>query len=382
MLQNYICRFLQNQGSAKHTIHQDSWITLCHMKIDGGIGLRDLSLFNQVMIVKSGWKIITDSTSFLALVLQQKYFPDCSFFKAVKGKNQSFLWTSLLWGRYLLNAGIGWKVRSGVGVKVWEDKQIPSSTYFKHFGNNSGNYSDLWVADLIDQQEQNWNLEVISHIFRSIDRERITAIHIHNTTEPELMVLRPHKKDIFTGKSTYFFAININNSCPSSISVRPHDWSKLWNFAWATMIPARVGVLLWRVVRDKLPCKITLAKRGIMLDLLCILYTKYLESTIHILFQCDFIKMLWGLVLCYIDLPKFANMGSDFQINAWKQMNKMHFILGCPFSQTIWKSRNNLIFNKKGFSIQNFKQEWYNNMTLANANFTVSRTAQTSAQTW
>lgn len=90
-LQPCTSRFLQCHGNAKHTIHWDSWINLYRRKSEGGIGLRDLSMFNQTMIAKTKWKIVTDSTFFLATVLKHKYFPNCSFLDVFEGRNPSFL---------------------------------------------------------------------------------------------------------------------------------------------------------------------------------------------------------------------------------------------------------------------------------------------------
>lgn len=79
---------------------------MCKPKCQGGLGFRDLELFNQALLVKQGWRILNDPNSMLTQVLKGRYFRDGTFVTAKSGGNPSFIWRSLLWGRNLLTEGL------------------------------------------------------------------------------------------------------------------------------------------------------------------------------------------------------------------------------------------------------------------------------------
>lgn len=42
------------------------------LKIDGGLGFRDIECFNQVMLAKKGWRFLTSTSSQVAHVIKDK----------------------------------------------------------------------------------------------------------------------------------------------------------------------------------------------------------------------------------------------------------------------------------------------------------------------
>lgn len=82
-----------------------------------------------------------------------EYFPQSNFLQASKGKNPSYIKTSLLWGRQLLFRGLGWKLgNNGDQINVWSQNWIPTKTSFKPFVNNSSQSQTLRLVDLIGAQ--------------------------------------------------------------------------------------------------------------------------------------------------------------------------------------------------------------------------------------
>lgn len=160
-LQQLISCCWKNKSPDFRSITWDSWSSICPPKRHRGLGLRHLDAFNQALLAKHGWRFLTNPDSLCVKIMKAKYFPNTGFLKANNGKNSSYSWSSILWGRELLKKGVGWKLGTCLSINVWEDNWIPSDTMFKPFVSNKHIYQGLTVADLIDQRTHTWNMLLI-----------------------------------------------------------------------------------------------------------------------------------------------------------------------------------------------------------------------------
>ncbi|KAA3471265.1 reverse transcriptase [Gossypium australe] len=55
---------------------------MCIPKKKGGLGFKNLSMFNTTLLAKQGWKIITQPNCLFARVMKVKYFPKREFLSA------------------------------------------------------------------------------------------------------------------------------------------------------------------------------------------------------------------------------------------------------------------------------------------------------------
>ena len=56
-----------------------SWEKLCSLKNEGGMGFRDLKVFNLTLLAKQGWRIQQNPNSLVYRVYKVKYFAKGSF---------------------------------------------------------------------------------------------------------------------------------------------------------------------------------------------------------------------------------------------------------------------------------------------------------------
>jgi len=79
-----ICRYWWSQQEKENKMHWLSWERLCSRKEKGGLGYRDLHLFNLAMLARQGWRLIMDPASLCAQVLRAKYYPNGDPLQAVE----------------------------------------------------------------------------------------------------------------------------------------------------------------------------------------------------------------------------------------------------------------------------------------------------------
>ena len=108
-----------------------SWEKMCLPKERGGMGFRDLQLFNLALLAKQGWRLQTNSSSHFYWVYKAKYFPSCDFVEASMGCQPSYAWRSIMAAQPLVRRGMWWQVGDGKMIKVWKDKWIPSPSTYK-----------------------------------------------------------------------------------------------------------------------------------------------------------------------------------------------------------------------------------------------------------
>jgi hypothetical protein len=85
-----ICRFWWAQQDKDNKMHWVSWDTICQRKEKGGLGFRDLHLFNLAMLARQGWRLVQNPDSLCAQILRAKYAAGGSLLQAKEGPGISY----------------------------------------------------------------------------------------------------------------------------------------------------------------------------------------------------------------------------------------------------------------------------------------------------
>jgi hypothetical protein len=101
---------------------------MCLSKRSGGMGFRNHEDFNQALLAKQAWRMITNPDSLCARVLRARYCKGGDVLTATCPKRASFTWKSILHGRDLLKEGLVWRVGNGESIEVWNQNWIPRSS--------------------------------------------------------------------------------------------------------------------------------------------------------------------------------------------------------------------------------------------------------------
>ena len=84
----------------------------------GGLGFRDLEIFNLGLLARQAWRIMNDECSLSAQVLKAVYFPNSTLLEADLGPHPSQIWQVLLDGKEILAQGIIRRIGDGESTDI------------------------------------------------------------------------------------------------------------------------------------------------------------------------------------------------------------------------------------------------------------------------
>jgi hypothetical protein len=116
------------KGKKKMQWQSSEWLST--PKTLGGMGFRDLVLFNKAMLRRQCWRLLTDPSSLCARVLKDRYFHNCDLWDAPILRLASFTWRNICFGMQLVRQGIKWSVGNDNKIMMLADYWIPGTTWF------------------------------------------------------------------------------------------------------------------------------------------------------------------------------------------------------------------------------------------------------------
>ncbi|KAH1246079.1 ATPase family AAA domain-containing protein 1-A [Glycine max] len=112
---------------------------------------------------------------------------------------------------------------------------------------------------------------------------------------------------------------------------------------WKLKISAKSSVFAWSLIRDRLPTKLNLKRRQVMVnDNLCPFCSNNEEEAAHLFFNCSKILPLWWESLSWINLHGTGNVGG-IKSTRWK-------CWWVALTWTIWQHRNKIVFQNEIFN--------------------------------
>jgi hypothetical protein len=277
-------------------MHWKSWDCLTTPKFMGGMGFKDMKIFNQAMLAGQCWRLITDSNSLCAKVLKGRYFPSGSFLDSNSTRSCSFTWRSLMFGKQLLMQGILWRIGDGESVRITKDRwvleapccPIKPKIYI---------LEDLRVSALMDRSTRQGNAELIAACFSPLDAGRILNIPLSSNSITDYVSWPFTKNGTFTVKSAYIMAkreqvlkkiSSEDKGETSNQSQTARDWKRLWSIK----APPKMLIVLWRFAHNCLPTGQQLKHKNIQAYEGCP-HCGREENLYHTFMGCPYVHMMW-----------------------------------------------------------------------------------------
>lgn len=163
-MSSMMCRFWWAQQEKENKLHWVAWPTMASRKEKGGLGYRDLHLFNLAMLARQAWHMLKDPDSLCARLLRAKYWPDGDLLAAKEKPGISYTWRSIIRGLQALKNGLIWRVGNGNQIKIWEDPWILAGVT-RRPRTPRGSVLLSRVSELIDPYTGQWDVELVKEIF-------------------------------------------------------------------------------------------------------------------------------------------------------------------------------------------------------------------------
>ncbi|XP_042942883.1 uncharacterized protein LOC122277065 [Carya illinoinensis] len=315
-------------------------------KAEGGLGFRDLEIFNKALLSKQCWRLIQDPSSLAAKVLKAKYFPQSSFQSAKVGSKPSFVWRSLLAARKTIEAGSFWRVGSGDKIHIWTDKWLAKTKPTKVTSPVRVLDGLATVAELIDPTTRSWKTELVKEIFEEGEAEVILQTPVSSMNSRDRLIWHGTKGGSFSVRSAYHMEKDremADKGQASTSKCLKGVWNKLWHIRTA---PSE-KMFLWRACQDSLPTQLNLFKRKIASDPLCPLCCREEESTMHVLWNCEAAKDVWSPCSKKLQKSRSSYMPTlEFFEAMTEALNADEMQEFVVVARQLWLRRNSFIFNK------------------------------------
>ena len=218
---------------------------MCKPKLHGGMGFQDLQAFNLAMLVKQGWRILTNPDSLVARVFKAKYFPHDDILNSKKSCSPSYAWWSIHNNLEVIRKGTRWRLGNGHKIHIWEDKWLPMPTTFKVIS-PPFDFGDFpMVLSLIDKDTKWWKDNVIYSLFLPFEANTILlidSIPLSYNLPKDSLIWTGNKHGTFAVKSAYHIALSMvippdEGECSSNSSN-----SLIWKRIWHQKVPPKLKV--------------------------------------------------------------------------------------------------------------------------------------------
>ncbi|KAL7211807.1 hypothetical protein ACSBR2_014628 [Camellia fascicularis] len=261
-------------------VHLVNWDNVCKSKAEGGLGLRKARDQNTTLLIKLGWKILSDKDKLWCKVLHSKYLKHHNIYTWPMKKNSSHCWRSICKHRDVLRKGVKWIVGNGKDISFWTDWWCGKQPLSQH--NNTSQIDNTVMVNSVLDDEGNWDTNILFNLVSQQDLNEILKIYRPRfVTFPDAPTWVPSHTGNFTSASTFNFITD------SDLTNRD------WKWIWKIKIPQKLRFFLWLILKGRLLTnQLRLVKHLAPSDI-CPRCGQHREDMKHLLRDCPTSKDIW-----------------------------------------------------------------------------------------
>lgn len=336
--------FFWGQTGEERHMSLIAWDKICQTYDKGGLGIRNLKLFNQSLLLKAVWQVASNSDKIWVQVVRAKYFSRRGFWGVSGTRDVSRLWRSIQKLKPFFREQILWHVGDGQTIPCINQPWFPNW----HIQVITTNVQrDAKVADLYNTDTHEWNREAIRVLIGpDAEEDIITTARkpTQNPVIPDRLIWKGSKTGSYNTKEGYkLLSEEVGNNITYT-QLQQQAWQNIWK--WKDIQP-RVKVFLWKAVHRGLPTLQELHRRVEAINQDCPRCGQQPETLTHIIFQCPIARATWfashmalrseGITCEFTEALLQITHGRDGQ-----QIAGICNMIWC-----LWKGRNESIFTAK-----------------------------------
>ena len=327
-----MARFFWGQTDAKRRIHWRSWKSMCELKCLGGLGFKDLEVFNDALLGRQAWRIMQGDNTLLGKVMRAKYYHRSTFLDAPLGYSPSYSWKGLWSAKALIKEGMIWRVGDGVDIDIWSDPWIADEE--GRFIQSTRVDEVRRVNDLIRTNTHEWNVELITRLFNSRDTKCILSLPL-SVRKPKDGITWAFTKDgVYSVKTAYMLGKRFNLD----------EFHEAWIMLWKVEASPKVRLFLWRLCTGSLPTRSLLVYRHMIENASCP-WCGEEETDVHAIFLCHRVRELWEDSGCAQLLLNVCHAPIQETVGSWAKLEVKTQQCLVNLAWCIWAERNARVFN-------------------------------------
>ena len=335
--------FLWSGGELGKGQAKVAWKEVCMPKDCGGLGLKSLQKWNEVLLTKHIWNVCNKQDTLWVKWICTERLKGKSIWIAKDTMQSSWSWRGILKQRDMMKNHCISKIGNGNKTILLHDllcPMSPLSNYINEGMLQDANIKDnVTVGEMVQERRWKWPATWVNKIPAL---GRIQVPHLRRDKEDKIVWLNN------SGNEVEFNMRNVRKDIRGNgIKV---SWSKV---VWFSQCIPSHAFLLWLAMRDRLQTQDRLMKWYPTKTYLCTLCEKQHDSLDHLFFKCEYSEYIWDEMKEVMDDNGAPNTWQS--IKQWfsnKQSNntvasviQRISLAACVYM--VWKDINARIFNKK-----------------------------------
>ncbi|GJZ84463.1 RNA-directed DNA polymerase, eukaryota, reverse transcriptase zinc-binding domain protein [Tanacetum coccineum] len=282
--------FLWNQGELSKGKAKVAWKNVCKPKTVGGLGIKELEVWNKCMIIKHLWNIVNNKNSLWVKWVNTVKLKGRSIWAINEDVNDSWGWKNILKMREVKKFIV---IRIGNGEKTfvlydnWCGAGILQSFITNRDVYNARRNTNMVVKDIVEDGKCKWPEEWVV-------KYPILLLHENIKLDPgkeDKIVWRSKdgKERKFNVSQVYFDLSSDNEAV---------KWS---NLVWFTQNIPKHSFILWLAIQNKLSTQDKIKSWGSFDMMMCSLCNQDMDSHQHLFFQCKYAEDFWSKI-CTVEI--------------------------------------------------------------------------------
>jgi hypothetical protein len=367
LIESLFNKFFWGGSEDNRKISWVAWGSICSQKECGGLGVRQLKEFNIALLGKWCWRMLVDRGGFWFRVLAARYGVEAGRLE-VGGRSVSPWWREIA----RIRDGVGeidggWfedrvskVLGDGTSTLFWQDRwvgDVPLCRRFARLFDLSTNKFST-VAEMcalgweVGGEAWSWRRRLWVWEEDMVEECRVFLAHV---------LVQPNVSDRWQWDPDIHDGYTVRGAYHVLTSMTPLHDDAAEHLVWHKQVPLKVSIVAWRLLKDRLPTKLNLQRRGIVqvADNLCISGCGNAESAVHLFLHCQVFGSLWNRIRSWIGVSGVDtnNIREHFHqfthyLGLSKARRSFLQLLWLLCIWLVWNERNNRLFNNSEKSIE------------------------------